>query len=299
VLLSWGLPSWLFSQELRLIFQVLGFLFSSVALYRAFIGTSGETQRSRKVTIIVLAVLAVVAVMGAYLSGHFSGISRREAYESACDSYGVARDQFYRSIDIDSVGNAAVDLGFTFRAINRDVDYIEQRYSVPHDTVRTVMTWKVAECSNGSKLIVEEKPFSSTTKIQRLKFDPVLRAGDSAKLKNKISWKTPRGFAMTDSAFRSRDQNVESAGMLIRYPSDSVIIKVVFPLGYKPKDLNFAVWYGEGEVTCKREYDEVSQLIPRVLTLDDRVATLIVPYPLVGLTYAIAWRAADAQPFIK
>ncbi len=193
-------------------------------------------------------------------------------------------------------GDAESSATMRFRAINRDVTLIEQKYVLPTGSSAVDFLDTVTECSNGSLLIATVQGRSLTSIVQSLRFSPPIKRGSTASLIKPIVWRSRGAFAMTYSELLARHLSVESAGMYVGYPSDTLTLRVIFPRDYRPRFVDFDVWYGQAEVRSSTEFWALADIHPlrAALTRDGSPEyTLIVPYPVLGLTYAITWLPAD------
>jgi hypothetical protein len=97
-------------------------------------------------------------------------------------------------------------------------------------------------------------------------------------------------------ALKGERERFEYTYTRISYPTDHLVIKIVFPPDFIPDEPAFDVWYGEGRVRHEREYGRIA---PGFLSRWDSNKRLYlrleVEYPLLGLTYLLRWHPPLAR----
>lgn len=285
------------NNEVLFVLQALSLLLC----FGGFVAALTRGRRGEKYKIyILISVVSFLAFAGIVIHQVTTlRLNNQDYYDFSCALYGVARDQFSRTIDIHPNGDATIQLSMTINAVRQDVNSLEQAYSIPHGTVHTNVKDAVGELTNGSKVYLSTEDSTRTTSVQRLSLQgPVLR-GQQGALLRPFEWFSEGAFAMTRAELERRKQAIEYSAMKLTYPSNSVRIEVHFPEGYRPEKLDYDVWYGLGEVRNRVEYARLVALDRSPLAVRDdlkrQVATLQVQYPIVGLTYAITWLPAGSS----
>jgi hypothetical protein len=109
-------------------------------------------------------------------------------------------------------------------------------------------------------------------------------------------------MAMTAREATRRDstRRTQSVAFEVRYPTSQLTLKVIMPPGFEPSDARPVVWYGqarvphEAELFHLRSHDSQGFAATPNVDFERRMEmTLVVDYPLMGLTYGVEWVPPD------
>lgn len=161
-----------------------------------------------------------------------------------------------------------------------NLELISIKRLAPFVPLRT-LAWEVTELSSGK--------MSLTVSIS-----PPLQIGDG--LRYEIVEKSPPGlYAVT--GLEERRVPYDYFAWDINRPTRRLVIKVLFPEGVEPPAFESDVWYAVGQSRARhnQEFHRLSAILkPRQEGIYYALIA-VIPYPLVGLTYAIKWTPARSS----
>ena len=75
-------------------------------------------------------------------------------------------------------------------------------------------------------------------------------------------------------------------------------MKVFFPEGIRPQEIEHDVWYAVGESQARHdeEYERVEGCLQQTQEGLHHTLVASIPYPVLGLTYVIKWTLPGSTP---
>ena len=135
---------------------------------------------------------------------------------------------------------------------------------------------------------------AQSEKIWKIKFVPSLDRNKN--FTYIIHEKLPANtFAMTKKTL-PKYLKYEYISKQVRYPTELLVLELVFPKKFVPVDYDFDVWFGEGELRNRKEHIRIDTDEDRNAYFEDDktddgkvLVRLRVAYPILGLFYVIHW----------
>jgi hypothetical protein len=158
-----------------------------------------------------------------------------------------------------------------------DLELISIKRLPPFVPLRT-LTWQVTELSSGK--------ISLTVSIS-----PSLQIGNG--FRYEIVEKSPPSlYAVT--GLEERRVPYDYFAWDINRPTKRLEMKVLFPEGIQPPAFESDVWYAVGQSRSRhdQEFNRLSALLKPAQEGIYYALMAVIPYPLLGLTYAIKWTPA-------
>ncbi len=222
------------------------------------------------------------------------------AYLVAREAIGVTKDQLHKSILMTDGGGATMRQSMTVAAVNQAVQRLEHRISLytnddPNAGDKIIVP-KTLHSPGRSVTVERLRLILGRVGIYQLFFEPKIDQGTKASIEP-FEVTLPNGtYAMSLAALKEAEEYTSVAS---QYPMDSVRLEVLFPEHFVPRKIDFDVWCGDAKLPHAREKQRI--LSHGYLT-DGRGpdglwhAVLQVPFPLVGLRYAITWIPPEEWP---
>lgn len=135
---------------------------------------------------------------------------------------------------------------------------------------------------------------AQSEKIWKIKFVPSIdRYTDFSYIINENM--PEKSYAMTKKTLPPY-LKYEYVSKQVRYPTELLIMEMVFPKGFIPVDYDFDVWFGEGQLRNRAEHMRIDNDKDRSAYFEDDknddgniLIRLYVKYPILGLFYTIHW----------
>jgi hypothetical protein len=160
---------------------------------------------------------------------------------------------------------------------NELLELVEAEGFDPFRTVRPVVT----ELSPGAMTLT-------------VVVSPPLEAGDS--IKYRIVEKGPPGlYAVT--GLEDRKLSFDYFAWDINTPTRRLEMRVMLPAGFQPLTAGSDAWYALGQTRSRhaQEYERMRKLLEQRQEGAYLALVATIPYPLLGLTYAIIWTPPKAE----
>jgi len=222
-----------------------------------------------------------------------------DLYVCNADMYGIALEQSHVRMDVAANGsvNAEYELQilatrpgitaierFTSSSLEIDADLSvlgaeEQRFKVKKDLFVILTPEMISKTPNLVTWKLKASPEFPAGVVVEYKYSPHV---------------VPKAFLMTSRELYETRFDIEWISHNIAYPEQELTLELIFPEGFNPTNYDFDVWHSSGvQVRNYEEYNRLREMPTawkKKRYRDDRLRlTLNVPYPLLGLTYAITW----------
>jgi hypothetical protein len=225
--------------------------------------------------------------------------TRKTHYELfACnaDLYGLCYESAKFSTKIDTTGGANANYELNILASRNDIRAIE-RYSFcsldVEISLETLGAIQVVKKVNSDRVTLTPKIISATKTEAKWKLEasPCFPRGVAIPYSYSPAFH-PSAFVMTSDALFKSNQEYEWVGQTITYPTKSLVLKVEFPKGYSPNDLQAVAWYTyHVRIPNSSENERIKRDSIWKMEWNEEClsAALELEYPLLGSCYAITW----------
>lgn len=219
-------------------------------------------------------------------------------YKQSAHLYGVSRPELRKSIEIDRWGHALTEYSFSVAAYGEQVTKLQQRLygsrlqvwvgNPAYDQrVEQSAEWKSNGRTSKPPTIEMKETKGGTITAQDFILDPTLDPGQEIRMEKPFVYHSCSEFYMSEEAMKDAREEVDSAWIRLRYPTELLEIQVTFPVGFKPTELQPAVWVGTGYDNLSMTESQRRQ--PFETDIAGQRYLLRVRYPVTGATYGLKW----------
>lgn len=212
------------------------------------------------------------------------------AYVFNSQTYGMSYEDLIAHCTIRNDGSAAfrreIDL-MAYSTIN-EIDHYMLLPEAPREGKDLLQLIEVKPLVPFRTLIPKVTELSSGRMSLAVFISPPVNPGDH--IRYQITEQAPPGlYAVT--GLEERKMVYDYFAWDISRPAKRLEMKVVFPEGIRPQEIEHDVWYAVGQSQARHgeEYKRVEDCLQQRQEGVYHTLIAVIPYPVLGLTYVIRW----------
>lgn len=241
-----------------------------------------------------------------------SGFDVKGLYLANRDALGLSYESLEFIEDVHLDGSSDLEQRYTVYCSSGRIRTREHNYSVSGDTELVNPKVKFSyEANQGTVARHQLRGVNNSSLKNVIHIRPALKKGE--RLTYSFRMEREHGcYMMTQESMQkslSEKQQpalwpYESLGITIKHPTERLKLVVIFPEGYEPEgEDNYGVYYGQTmEDTADVEKSRLMKSGSFSYTHDEVgkvILSLVVEYPIMGLTYAIRWVPLEEDYYNK